>query len=440
MKRIKNPLTNEATGAAIAAVPTFAIAEALFHVNPVSGAILGGIAGLIGWNGIDTAFNAVDACLNYDVPRRAKRRTDEPEKNNDRPRVGQKLPKNVLTFSQVLSGDFVPTAKRILLGREMENVFCSPYKLGHIALAGRTGGGKSSLMRLLMSQMCVAGCKVLLLNPHYTRYDREADEDWGPFEKHLADAPAYEFEEIGHHLEYAARYLLQERMRLYRQGELVGAPYYIVIDELPAIIAECKDAAKHLARIFREGRKLNVFLLVSAQDFLVKTLGLDDTGGAVLKSFGTAFYVGGDQTTATKLLNVEAKKISENSLGKGTVMLRCDALKFLGTVKVPYVDNESLYRLLGRAEPYGEADGSDFDGMEALSGEVCPQARMTRNEQEAEAEADATSMLRGIAKRVRSGEKLADIRREFNLPTNGRAGQEVNEALRWLGQNLENEE
>ena len=69
MKKTRNPLTPEATGAAIAAVPTFTIAEMLFHVNPVSGSILAGIAGLIGWNGIDAVFQGLDACLNYSTPR-----------------------------------------------------------------------------------------------------------------------------------------------------------------------------------------------------------------------------------------------------------------------------------------------------------------------------------------------------------------------------------
>jgi hypothetical protein len=74
------------------------------------------------------------------------------------------------------------------------------------------------------------------------------------------------------------------------------------------------------------------------------------------------------------------------------------------------------------------------------------QAQNQENEREAEAEAESnflgsetTSTLRAIAKRVRSGDKLADIRRDYGLPESGRALQETNEALRWLGENIDME-
>ena len=41
----------------------------------------------------------------------------------------------------------------------------------------------------LTSQLCKAGAQVLLLNPHYTRYDLDRQEDWTPFEPYLVSDP-----------------------------------------------------------------------------------------------------------------------------------------------------------------------------------------------------------------------------------------------------------
>ncbi len=70
-------------------------------------------------------------------------------------------------------------------------------------------------------------------------------------------------------------------------------------------------------------------------------------GGGVRKCFRTALYVGGDPTTANVLLGETQGKIPENDLGKGTIMLRCAATRQPVLANVPYVDNESLYTLLG---------------------------------------------------------------------------------------------
>jgi hypothetical protein len=118
-----------------------------------------------------------------------------------------------------------------------------------------------------------------------------------------------------------------------------------VIDELPAIVAEVKEAPGYIAKLLREGRKYGIFLIVASQDFLVKTTGMD--GGGVRKCFRTAMYVGGDPTTAGVLLGDTGGKLPENDLGKGTIMLRCAATKHPVQAHVPYVDNESLYGMLG---------------------------------------------------------------------------------------------
>lgn len=83
-------------------------------------------------------------------------------------------------------------------------------------------------------------------------------------------------------------------------------------------------------------------MLLSRIAFLCKA-----GGGSIRECYRTAYYVGGDATTARVLLDMPANLIPEDELGKGVVMLRAAPAKKAIQVFVPYVENASLYRLLG---------------------------------------------------------------------------------------------
>lgn len=263
------------------------------------------------------------------------------------PRVGN----GSFTFSDVLASGFRPSLNEIYLGRRMDgtDIIVKAKDLCHVALAGNTGGGKSSLMRLIMAQLCYIRAHVLLLNPHYMLLDRSNDppEDWTPFTPYLERDPieCATYDQIRSYLDYVTNTLLPKRIERARVGQHLGKPFFVVIDELPAIAKKIKESPEWMGELLREGRKYGIFLVVASQDFLVKTTGMD--GGAVRKCLRTALYVGGDTTTAKELLNIVPADIPENDLGKGTIMIRCAATKDAVMARVPYVDNQSLCDLLG---------------------------------------------------------------------------------------------
>lgn len=257
-------------------------------------------------------------------------------------------------FSSILKSGFVPALDNLYLATTMDGtpIYGTAEGLCHVALAGSTGGGKSSLMRLLMAQLCKAGAQVLLLNPHYTRYDLKSKEDWTPFEPYLVYDPmeCRKYDVIAHYLKYTAETLLPRRLERFAHSQPTGKPYYLVMDELPSIIKHVPDAPSYLGELLREGRKVGIYLIAASQDFLVKTIAPDGSGGAIRDCYRTAYYVGGDATTGRILLDMESKKIPEDELGKGCVMLRCAdvaAAKKAVPVRVPYVDNNAIYSLLG---------------------------------------------------------------------------------------------
>lgn len=272
-------------------------------------------------------------------------------------------------FSEMLP-TFIPSLSNIYLAsQDGTPVYCEARDLCHVALAGSTGGGKSNTMRLLMAQLCKAGASVLLLNPHYTHYDLERDEDWTPFLSYLVHDPmeCRKYEVIDTYLRQVATKLLPMRLEKYAHSQPLGKPYFLVLDELPAIIKHVPNAPEYLENILREGRKVGIFLIVASQDFLVKTIA-PAGGGAVRDCYRTAFYSGGDATTAKILLDMPANQIPEDALGQGAVMLRSKVMKRAARVSVPYVDNSALYRLLGPSTYVpGRADEQDDQFLENLS-------------------------------------------------------------------------
>jgi hypothetical protein len=267
-------------------------------------------------------------------------------------------------FSSLLTS-FRPTLQYIYLASLPDGtpICCQAKDLCHVALAGSTGNGKGVVIRLLMSQLCKVGASVLLLNPHYTRYDLETGEDWTPFTPYLVYDPmeCRKMEVIEYYLKQVATELLPKRLERYAHSQPVGKPYFLVIDELPDIVGAVKNAPTYLAKILREGRKVGIFLISASQGFLIKTV-FGQGGSDVRDCYRTAYYMGGDIKTALALLGIPSSQMPENTLGKGVVMLRTSATKRATLARVPYVDNAALYRLLGPST-YVPSTGNEYDDL-----------------------------------------------------------------------------
>ena len=352
----------------------------------------------------------------------AREETQEPEPQRRPGReevLGDDLPqppsvkKGTFVFSSVLER-FTPTLDRIYLASTMDGLelFCPAEHLCHVALAGSTDGGKSSIMRMLMAQLCKAGAQVLLLNPHYTRYDIKKQEDWTPFEPYLVYDPmeCRKYEVIEHYLKYTAETLLPRRLDKYANSLPTGKPYFIVMDELPSIIKRIPKAVGWLGELLREGRKVGIFLISASQDFLVKTVAPDGSGGAVRDCYRTAYYVGGDATTAKTLLDMAARDIPEDQLGQGRVMVRCarslEAKKAI-EARVPYGDNAALYRLLGPSTYKPTRAGTQTPSVELAPAPVGAQREAATPEPETQPASMNRSSIREVP---RQSEGVASMR------------------------------
>ena len=327
-----------------------------------------------------------------------------------------------------------PSIDRILLGLASGNelITVGARALCHVALLGATGQGKTAALRLLIPQLLALRGRVVIIDPHYTDYDAETGEDWRAIRPRLYQAPAVSPGEIDNALGYLTEEI-DRRMELRREGQTVGPPIWAAFDELPRIVDSVPRATERLTYVLREGRKIGVFAIGASQSMLVKSLGGDSTAR---ECYRTAYYAGGDQRSATALLDLPAREIPEGALGRGVVMLRSAARSTPTLARVPWASNEAIEGLLApHASPLhpGNPDAGPEARSEAGANNPLPGHPNAQGAPPAQGVQLDPEQLRIVA-RFRAGASVTELSRELSGVTGGRAYQDaaerVAEALR----------
>ena len=249
-------------------------------------------------------------------------------------------------FVQILA-TFRPCADAIFLMDTVDRPVLVPMgKVCHVGLGGPTGGGKTNTTRLLVSQLLACDAPMYMANPNYNpvKLNGEHIEDWRPIVRKLAAPVARDINDIISLLETFLDQF-EKRKREADHSIKRGADLFLILCELPAIIAQDKSAAEIITRLLREARQYGIHIISEFQDALVSTIG--GSSGA-RENYRTGYYFGGDLKTAQILLDLaKGERIEEEGIGqKGAVYLRCDSKKARAG-RVPYFSNQALYMLLG---------------------------------------------------------------------------------------------
>ena len=151
-------------------------------------------------------------------------------------------------------------------------------KSGHVLIAGETGSGKSTAMMAVLNRRQ----NVIVLDPHDT------PGTWGSA---TVIGGGRNFQAIGAFISQTAG-LLNERYQQRATGVTQFAPVTVATDEMPAIVQALGSEIGDVWREWlREGRKVNLFFVVSTQSTRVKTLGIQGEGD-LLENFSYVLALG----------------------------------------------------------------------------------------------------------------------------------------------------
>lgn len=139
-----------------------------------------------------------------------------------------------------------------------------------IMIYGPPDSGKTTLLRYLVDLKLEIG-KVLVIDPHGNK------PKWG-HTSHIGQGR--DFRGIGIMLDQIVKEITFRFEQEAIHPELIdNHPYVtVVIDELRAIVKECKVAGKCLGTIICEGRKINIHIVFIAHSKTVKGLGIEGEG------------------------------------------------------------------------------------------------------------------------------------------------------------------
>jgi hypothetical protein len=248
----------------------------------------------------------------------------------------------VTDLGTVLGTGWRPSAQSILLGLGPGGVpitVPAGDMLCHVAFGGKTGAGKTNLMRLFLTQLCAAGMEVYLCDPHFTPQNIRTQEDWRPIAVRLqGGGPLVDKDAIVALLDGTGAEL-DRRLARWHAGADPGPARFYAIEELPLLAAYDKEFMPKLGRLLREGRKLGLYVIMASQDLLISTLG----GSSGLRAqFQTLYYGGGDDTTRKVMVGYRTPEPP----GRGVVYLRSAVSQEPQLVRVPLVTNADIAALL----------------------------------------------------------------------------------------------
>jgi hypothetical protein len=250
-------------------------------------------------------------------------------------------------MAEIIEQGFKPSRESILLMNTINGYATEKVsKLHHIGLGGSSGRGKTNTTRLITSQLLACGAKVYMVNPNFApiKHNGNRLEDWRPIAAKLQQPVARNAPEIESLLNYFMR-IFEERREREQLTPKRGADLFLVLGEWPVIVEEYPNAVKIISRLLRQSRQYGIHIIAEFQDALISTIG---GSGGTRANYGTAFFFGGDVTTAKTLLSLpDGTKIDNTGLGdKGAVYLKSFSSQAVPG-RVPFFSNKALYMLLG---------------------------------------------------------------------------------------------
>lgn len=260
-----------------------------------------------------------------------------------------------LPLTEVL-GVWKPSLKEMLLGFGNNGpIYCTIDDMLSIAVVGRPKTGKTTILRFIYAQCLMIGAEVMVWDLHRNLV------------KDLPGSNAYtqldQIEAAAEHAETLMRTRL--KFEVYDDTALM-----ILIDEWP-LLARASDAIKEtVGHIVLEGRKVNIFLMVSGQGFPANLF-----GGSLVRDAFNSRYVCHTSTKQAEMTGLDKEYVPMvRNLPRGYAVLDGSAVRDPQIVAIPNTTKEDVTALITTSARYQKAtsttSGATSAEGEATSGEV----------------------------------------------------------------------
>lgn len=263
------------------------------------------------------------------------------------------------------------TPKSVFLAKAAsgELLFTQDKRMQHTVFSAMTGAGKTTLVRGIVPQLVsLQGHHVVLADLKFTDLT-EKGEDWRPVASRLFEQEPLLMEDgtrlpnvlrreehIAAFLHWMAYPEIQRRLDMRAKRDYSYKTLDAFLEELIALTLAFPSVTKDIIRIVSLGRELRLNLFTTAQNMQVSNVGLN---GGAREQFTTAWFLGGDETSAAALLDMPRRELSDYLhtnkiiLGEGVGMMRNNyVLPHAGIVRIGKASNEAMYHLLGKADDF----------------------------------------------------------------------------------------
>jgi hypothetical protein len=255
------------------------------------------------------------------------------------------------TFAQLAAQGFVATRDRMILGyTDAGPIYGKITDLLSVAIAGRPGQGKSTLLRFVYAQTVQAGGEVAIIDPH------------GSIIEDVKDAPRIFQATDEYEMIIYSGWLLKElnsRLKDYRAGRRDFPPILTLLDELPVIAMITKAAIEATGRIVLEGRKVGMFALISGQG-----LPAENFGGRLVRDALSSRYIfrtTPDEARRAGLSATQARLVSQLDIGRAIFAASASDPQI---VAIPLTTGDDLNRLAPIVATPSSVDPLDLDSSE----------------------------------------------------------------------------
>lgn len=183
------------------------------------------------------------------------------------------ITKEVETFWQLFQGNKLPL-KGFLMGYDLDDglaVFADWIDLYSSLLGGKSGMGKTTLIRSILAQSAMQGGRFVIIDPHYHSGDDSLGSSIQPLRNFMLCDVAVKEDEILDALKYV---LMIGRRRISGEDK-DKTPIILVTDETTALLQRSNVAqvlTTVLGEISQETRKVGVYALCIGQNFHGKIL------------------------------------------------------------------------------------------------------------------------------------------------------------------------